>query len=360
MNKYKINVYAISKNEEKHVKRWVESMSEADGIYVLDTGSTDNTVEELRKLGVNVKTKNFDVFRFDEARNESLKLLPEDTDICVCTDIDEVFNVGWRKKIESEWSENQTLGRYILNASLDENGKPLVSFYINKIHTLKDYKWIYPVHEVLEFVGEKEKPGELSITLNHIPDNSKSRGQYLKLLELAYKEQPENDRVLHYLGREYMYYERWNDAIDMLIKHLNLPNSVWKEERCASMRFISRCYVNLKRVEEARMWLNKAILEAPHLRDSYVELSYLEYTEKNYNKAKELMLKALSIESNPKTYINESFSYNYFVYDILSICEYYLGNKKDAIIYLKKAIKMEPNIKRLKDNLKIMESQENS
>ena len=45
MNKYKVCVYAISKNEEKFVSRWVESMKEADEIYVLDTGSTDNTVK---------------------------------------------------------------------------------------------------------------------------------------------------------------------------------------------------------------------------------------------------------------------------------------------------------------------------
>ena len=53
----KICVYAISKNEEKFVKRWYESMKEADEIFVLDTGSSDNTVDELRKLGVNVFKK---------------------------------------------------------------------------------------------------------------------------------------------------------------------------------------------------------------------------------------------------------------------------------------------------------------
>lgn len=37
----KICVYAIAKNEEQFVDRWVDSMSEADVIVVLDTGSTD-------------------------------------------------------------------------------------------------------------------------------------------------------------------------------------------------------------------------------------------------------------------------------------------------------------------------------
>ena len=53
MKKLKIAVYAICKNEEKFVDRWVASMKEADSIYVLDTGSKDKTVQKLKKLGVN-------------------------------------------------------------------------------------------------------------------------------------------------------------------------------------------------------------------------------------------------------------------------------------------------------------------
>ena len=47
MTKYKIAVYAIAKNEEKNVLEWYESMKEADEIVVLDTGSTDNTINLL-------------------------------------------------------------------------------------------------------------------------------------------------------------------------------------------------------------------------------------------------------------------------------------------------------------------------
>ena len=50
----KICVYAIAKNEEQFVDRWAASMSEADDICVLDTGSTDRTVEQLADLGVRV------------------------------------------------------------------------------------------------------------------------------------------------------------------------------------------------------------------------------------------------------------------------------------------------------------------
>ena len=81
--KLKITVYAITKNEEKFVDKWVENMSEADNIVVLDTGSTDNTVQMLKNKGVNVTQKEIKPWRFDVARNESLKLVPPDTDVCV-------------------------------------------------------------------------------------------------------------------------------------------------------------------------------------------------------------------------------------------------------------------------------------
>ena len=45
----KICVYAICKNESQFVDRWYESMKEADEIVVLDTGSTDDTIEQLKK-----------------------------------------------------------------------------------------------------------------------------------------------------------------------------------------------------------------------------------------------------------------------------------------------------------------------
>lgn len=46
MNKYKVCVYAICKNEEKFINKWYEAVKEADKIFVLDTGSIDHIVEE--------------------------------------------------------------------------------------------------------------------------------------------------------------------------------------------------------------------------------------------------------------------------------------------------------------------------
>lgn len=351
MKSYKICVYAIAKNESKFVKRWMESMKEADMVVVLDTGSTDDTVEQLKKYGATVVTKKIDPWRFDVARNESLKLVPEDVDICVCTDLDEVFKEGWRKILEESWNDNITKVKYHYNWHFDEDGKPDVTFYHEKIHKRKGYQWSHPVHETLQYKEGVEQVMILDeIVLNHYPDTMKSRKHYLPLLELAVKENPNDDRNIHYLGREYMYYQRWNDCIDTLIHHLELPNAVWKEERAASMRFISRSYIALKRIEEARMWLDKAIQEAPHLRDAYVERALLEYQVEDWEAVSKYCLAALQIKSNPKTYVNETFSFDHTVYDLLSLSSYYLGKYEAAYEYINKALALSPNNKRLLDN----------
>ncbi len=358
MSKYKVVVYAISKNEEKFVDRWVNSMKEADEIYVLDTGSTDNTVNKLKSLGVHVSRKEINPWRFDVARNTSLDLVPNDTDICVCTDLDEVFLPGWREKLENAWDNNTTRVSYNYNWSL-ENDIPKVNFLIEKIHNRFDYKWTHPVHEVLEYIGKNHevKKEITSITLNHYPDLSKSRSSYLPLLELSVKEDPNDDRNMHYLGREYMYYGKWNEAIDTLIKHLKLPSATWKDERCASMRFIARCYKNLGRIDEARLWLDKAIKEAPYLRDPYVEKALLEFQENNFSETKECCFEALKIKSHQKTYINEVFSWDYTIYDLLSICYYNEDRFLDALFYVEKALQLSKDNERLIKNKELIEEQ---
>lgn len=97
MGKYKVCVYAISKDEEQFVERWMDAVSEADLVVVLDTGSTDETVGKLRKRGAIVYEDKIEPWRFDVARNKALDYVPIDVDICVSNDLDEVFEKGWRK-----------------------------------------------------------------------------------------------------------------------------------------------------------------------------------------------------------------------------------------------------------------------
>ena len=60
------------------------------------------------------------------------------------------------------------------------------------------------------------------------------------------------------------------------------------------------------------------------------------------------------ITNHEKTYINETFSWDNTVYDLLSVSLYYLGDYDKALEYVKKALEMSPDDERLKNNLKLI------
>lgn len=350
IGKYKICVYAISKNEEKFVERWCESIKEADKVYVLDTGSSDKTVELLLKHGVIVKEAKIDPWRFDVARNMAIDLIDDDMDICISLDLDEVLIPGWRELLENTWKEDTTRAKYTYNWKI-ENDKPIVSFLADKIHRRQGYRWIHPVHEVLQYENGLENYILIdNLIVNHYPDTEKSRGSYLPLLELSVKEEPLNDRNMHYLGREYMYYKRYNDCIETLTKHLKLKNATWKDERAASMRFIGRSYFNLGRVDEAKIWYDKAIQEAPYLRDGYVEKAILEFNNQAYLETINLLIQAKMIKDHLKTYTNEIFSWDYTIDNLLSVCYFNLGLLDESLYYINKALEYAPDNLMLQNN----------
>ena len=71
---------------------------------------------------------------------------------------------------------------------------------------------------MLEYTGN-EPENKISVPgmqLNHYADVTKSRSSYLPLLEMAVREDPDDDRNMHYLGREYMYYGMWDESIETL------------------------------------------------------------------------------------------------------------------------------------------------
>jgi tetratricopeptide (TPR) repeat protein len=142
----------------------------------------------------------------------------------------------------------------------------------------------------------------------------------------------------------------WDKSIDMLQKHLSLKSATWKDERCASMRYIARCYLQKKDVESARSWLYKAIAEAPYLREPYVELALLEYEQNNSIATLHMCLDALKIQSKSMSYINENFAWGATIYDLCSISYYQLGLLSKALEYSNKALEISPNDERLKNN----------
>ena len=352
----KIIVYAISKNEEKFAERWMRSMGEADGVYVLDTGSSDNTVKVLRECGAVVNQREISPWRFDKARNLSLGFVPKDADICVCTDLDEVFEPGWRKLLEESWTKETDCATYRYTWNFNEDGSEGYVFWIEKIHSRANFVWEHPVHEVLKFTNKKRRKRCVCVSgmqLNHYADTGKARSSYLPLLELSVKESPDDDRNMHYLGREYMYYQRWDECIQTLTKHLQMPSATWKDERAASMRYIAKAYCKLGLISQAYDWHFKSIAEAPYLREPYCDFALSLYAQGDFDGVLFMCKRALNITARSMSYINEADAWGVLPYDLSAIASYKTGRFKDALMYSDKAVKLAPQNKRLLDNHKL-------
>lgn len=354
MSKNRVVVYAICKNEAKFARRWMESMGEADQVVVLDTGSEDGTPELLRALGAEVTEEIISPWRFDVARNRSLELVPQEADICVCTDLDEVFVPGWRQALEQVWSPECTQARYHYIWNFRPDGGDGISFWGDKIHARQGCRWVNPVHEVLRCEGQPRVVFADGIRLEHHADDTKSRGQYLPLLELAVQEDPQNDRNMHYLGREYMFYGRWQQAVDTLKRHLSLPSATWAEERCASMRYIARCEQAQGHLPEAERWLLRACGEAPNLREPWLDLAKFCYQKEDWYGVVYAARRALEIRQRSETYLSEPEAWGETPYDLLAIALYYTGDYRHALAMGEEALRRSPMDRRLRENLRLI------
>ena len=365
MFKYKVCVYAICKNESKFVDKWMDSMSEADLVVVMDTGSDDDTVDKLRKRGALVYVDKIDPWRFDVARNKSLDYVPHDIDICVCTDLDEVFEKGWRKNLELAWKTHKQInkgkisktGKYLYNWSLKEDGTPDIQFNYFKVHERIGFRWKCPVHEYIEYKGTLplETVYIKGMVLNHYPDSTKSRGNYINLLEMAVKEDPKDDRMKYYLGREYMYLNKWQDCIQTLKEYLEMPNATWNEERCAAMRWIAKSSFESKNIEEAYVWYYKAIAEAPYMRDPYIEFARMCYTLHDWRMCLFLAEEALKIKEKTFTYVNIGCAWDFTPNDLCAIAAFHLKLLERSLKHAKEALSYDINDARLQQNVKIIE-----
>lgn len=340
----KIAVYTIAKNEEQFVQRWADSCAEADHRFILDTGSTDKTLHEIiHNDSIYYQQKEFNPWRFDAARNYALQQLPNDIDICIALDMDEVLQPGWRQALEA-MPAGTTRPRYKYVWSWNEDGSEGLVYGGDKIHARHGYYWLHPVHEVLKPVGREYTEWIQGLEIHHHPDPTKSRAQYLPLLELAVEEDPRDDRNQFYLAREYYFNGQFEKAQYHFSEHLKL--SMWKPERAASHRYIAKM-----RPEAREHHLFRAVSEAPDRREGWVELAQFYYEKQDWVRCRSACEMALAIKEKPLDYLCESFAWGCLPHDLLAISAHYTGFKAQAQYHGRTAVQLNPNDQRLKDNL---------
>ena len=340
----RIAVAAISLNEEQFVKRWAESCEEADYRLILDTGSTDNTATLAGVYGVTHETKVFTPWRFDHARNHAMSLIPQHIDFVIWLDMDEVLQSGWREALEKV-SPSTTRPRYKYVWSWNPDGSEGLVYGGDKIHSRQGYTWKHPVHEVLKAMyGTERQEWVEGLEIHHHPDHTKSRSQYLPLLELAVQETPNDDRNQFYLARELYFNGKHEQAQYHFNQHLKL--SGWSPERAASHRYLAKM-----RPEAREFHLYRAVSEAPYRREPWVELALFYHDRKDWGRCKNACEMALAVKEKPLDYLCEGFAWGWLPHDLMAIACFHLDLKHEALWHGQRAIELNPGDERLQGNL---------
>lgn len=345
--KLKIAVYTITKNEEKFIKRYCETASLADQIVIIDTGSTDRTVEIAKECGAIVHKICISPWRFDTARTASLALLDEDVDVCVALDADEVLEPGWRDEIERLWVDGTTRFKYVYDWGCD------IRFDCDKIHARKGYVWKFACHEWLIPDPRIEQRTVVSnkLIIRHLPDNTKSRGQYLDILQVDVKENPSGSRHSFYYARELTFCKRHEEAIEELKRYMELPSATWKEERSFAMRLLANSYFAIGEKDKAMKWYKKAAEILPYRKEPWFALANFCYKTGSWKICHESALKCIETPSSTAWPVDAEVD-GFQPYDLAAISAYRLGDIKSAVKYGNEALKMAPDDARLKENMK--------
>lgn len=345
----KIAIYTICRNEEKTVERWYQSTRDADYHILTDTGSTDNTVELARSLGITVHQIALNPFRFDDARNASLLVVPTDVDYCIALDVDEVLAPGWRKALEKAHEAGIDRPSYRRIEAFNEDGSVASEFNGFKVHRRFGIRWHYPIHEVPHWYKDGEEKSEYieGFEVHHHQNKETSRAQYLPLLEMAVKENPDA-RNLYYLGRELSYYKQYERCAEMLKQYLE--KSIFYQERSAACRMLAQAEPS-----NAEDWFIKSTEEWAS-RESYLALANYYYVEKDWEACHLVAKRALDYDTKPMEFLAEAWAWGHMADDLVAVSAWQLGDFKTALLHGEKALAISPNDERLQSNVQFYRS----
>jgi tetratricopeptide (TPR) repeat protein len=348
----RVAIYAICRDEAAFASAFAEAGREADCIVVADTGSTDGCQDRLRQAGVTVQQILVDPWRFDDARNAALALVPDDIDVCFSLDMDEQLSPGWRKVLEAGWSPGTTRAFYTFVASHEADGRDGVVFLNSRLHARHGYRWRHACHEGLYPDRIEERFVTLpDIRVDHWPDRTKSRAAYADLLAVAVREEPDDARMAHYYARELYYLGRYDEAVAEFTRYLSMPSSNAEAERAASCLFMARCLDASGRAAEAERWRWRAASECPHMREVWVDLAEAAYKTAEWSACHSAATRALSLNDPFTGYMTEPHAWGFTPHDLAAISAWRLGLHAEALGHAGRALALAPDDARLQSNL---------
>lgn len=361
----KIIVYTILKNEIKNIEEWLENVKDADGIYLLDTGSTDGSWELLnsKKIKDNYPQLHtartiIDPWRFDKARNANLQMILADPDlkeditnnsiICWTIDLDERFSPGWYDITKREYENHPNFRklRYQYAFSHDGNNNPIDINIYDKCHRLIGARWDLPIHEIMTY-GDQEQlytDGEVlidypGILVHHYQNLDTNREDYKSLLKMRMDANRYDLEAMNHYCNELIKAGNIGDNFDKVLDIMLVMygraiqcNCNWLECICGN---IANQFEPLN-YDTACLWYENAIGYNPTLRTYYLKYAHYvlsnPFNEPDANRAITIVNKMLSMDTHPQEIWKEiPGSYSYYPHEVLGFAYYYLGDTEKAL-----------------------------
>jgi len=321
-----ISAVLIVKNEEKVLDRCLRSLAGCDEIAILDTGSTDRTLEIARAhTSVVAVSPPIEPFHFAEARNRAERLATQDWVLTI--DADEILEEGAMSALRrTVRTRPQSLGFRVLFKLSDQDGQNESSLMKLKVYRRGFWTWAFRVHEQLFPLGEGQIHDIADASMRHLPDPDKEhrRRQNLELLKLSVEEDPGYLRNWRQLGMEEILLGRHEEAIPHLRRYLE-GKGIDPLDRSETRVHIARAIAKRPGgLEEALSEFDQATLEAPDRREPHV---YKALALVNVARLDDAIVEvrrclAIPVEKKPNFHLNvESIWNGSFPGEILEFCE---------------------------------------
>lgn len=250
-----VTLYAICKNEEKNVNQFIEQSKKFYDTVVVDTGSTDNTVNLLREAKIKVfeHPQSREEFDFSLARNQALSYV--ETDWCFSLDFNEIVEDFYPIGFESLQDEFTAF----THIRYDDNGNEdlVESKEIHtRFHRKENYKWINSVHEIPVFVQsdkffeEKAVSTTIKITkkINKTVDKELF---YLSICEREFEKDNNNWYYNWFILNHYFSVKNYDLALQHIFIFLNSTVAYFNSFRIDAFIKASICFLNMNKPLEA-------------------------------------------------------------------------------------------------------------
>lgn len=332
----------IVKNEEDVLERCLRSIADlVDEINIVDTGSTDKTVEIAKKFTERVYHFEW-TGRFKDARNESFKKATKD--YIFYLDADDVLLSEDRKKLSKL---KKTLDPSVdsvsmyYNAGLDAFGNVTLKYRRNRlVKRERQFKWKGDCHNFLEVSGYIINS---NIAVTH-KKTSHSVGRNLKIYENKLENKEEfTPRDYFYYGNELRENGHYVEAIEKYTKHISLSDG-WIEDKVYSCLYRADCYRSLgspqEELESLYASLNFSKTPRPEICS---RIGYNFQQKREFDSAVFWYKLATSMKEDPNKW---SFTYpayaTWYPHLQLCVCYYNLQNFKSAYKHNEQAREFRP------------------